>query len=287
MGEPIDGSRVYYGFIGRPTTSMEQIPLEMSRAIELDYDYMKTYVRLNAKRMAEVTDIAHEELEVPVGSHYLAPGGFVGQDRTTHLSATQRLGYARTESATSQTYADIIELYGQGERTATTTLFTTDFIRADDIEGDPRIQLFPPWDRDELRDDVADNTEFPSDPECETTVCRQTTTFKNILDCGGEILLGTDAPLDYVGMSVHGNLRPMVKYAFSPYEALLTATRFPAEHLGVEEDLGTLEPGKLADMVFVEGNPLDRIEDAMQVRMTMKNGEVFTIHDLVEPFSSK
>lgn len=98
------------------------------------------------------------------------------------------------------------------------------------------------------------------------------------------VLTGTDAPLVYFGLGVHGNLRPLVEYAFSPHEALLTATRLPAEHLGVEEDLGTLEPGKLADMVFVEGNPLERIEDAMQVRMTMKNGTLHTIQDLVEPF---
>lgn len=284
MGEPIDGSRVYYGFIGRPTTSMEQIPLEMSRAIELDYDYMKTYVRLNAKRMAEVTDIAHEELGVPTASHYLAPGALVGQDRTTHLSATQRLGYARMESATSQTYNDIIKLYGQGERSVTTTFFTSDFLLADEILGDPRTQLFPPWDRKELRDDVADNTEFPSDRDCDTTTCRHANTFKEILDCGGTVLAGTDAPLDYVGAGMHANLRALGIYAFSPYEALLTATRFPAEHLGVDEDLGTVEPGKLADMVFVEGNPLEQIEDAMQVKMTMKDGELFTIRELVEPF---
>lgn len=100
--------------------------------------------------------------------------------------------------------------------------------------------------------------------------------------------MGTDAPFDYVGTSIHGNLRPLVKVGrFSPSEALLTATRLPAEHQGVDEDLGTLESGKLADMVFVEGNPLERIEDTMQVKMTMKNGELFTIDDLVGPFSSK
>lgn len=60
----------------------------------------------------------------------------------------------------------------------------------------------------------------------------------------------------------------------------------PAEHQGVDDDLGTIEPGKLADMAFVEGNPLEQITDAIQVRMTMKNGELFTIQDLVEPFSS-
>lgn len=39
-------------------------------------------------------------------------------------------------------------------------------------------------------------------------------------------------------------------------------------------------------MVFVEGNPLEQIEDAIDVKMTMKNGELFTIQDLVEPFST-
>lgn len=282
-GELMDGSRIYYNSM-RTITSTEQIPLEMSRANELDYDFVKTYVRLQASLMAEITEVAHEELGVPVESHYLAPGAFVGQDGTTHLSATQRLGYARTESATSQTYDDIISLYGQGERAVTTTFFTSDFLLADEIEDDTRTQLFPPWERENLRSDVADNTEFPSDPDCTTTACRHATTFKKISDCGGIVLTGTDAPLVYFGLGVHGNLRPLVEYAFSPYEALLTATRLPAEHLGVEDDLGTLEPGKLADMVFVEGNPLEQIEDAMQVKMTMTNGDLYTIQDLVKPF---
>ena len=289
-GELIDGSRIYYNSMRSVTTS-EQVRLEMARARALEYDFVKTYVRLNADLMAEVADITHEELGVPTGSHYLAPGAFVGQDGTTHLSATQRLGYARTESETSQTYDDVIKLYGEGKRWIITTLFIDDppdFLLSNEIDGDPRTQLFPSWVRESLREDVASNTEFPSDEDCDTDVCRNATTFKNILDSGGRVLTGTDAPLDYLGLGVHGNLRPLVKYGgFSTHEALLTATRYPAEHQGVEDDLGTLEPGKLADMVFVEGNPLERIEDAMQVRMTMKNGEIFTTQDLVKPFVSE
>lgn len=286
-GELIDGSRIYYNSM-RSVTSSEQVQSEMTRARALDYDFVKTYVRLDAELMAEVTDRTHEELGVPTGSHYLAPGVLVGQDGTTHLSATQRLGYARTESGTSQTYDDVIKLYGEGERWVVTTFFTSDFLLSEEIDGDPRIQLFPSWIRNGLRDDVADNTKFPSDPDCETGVCRNATTFKNVLNNGGKVLTGTDAPLDYLGLGVHGNLRPLVKYGgFSTHEALLTATRFPAEHQGVEDDLGTLEPGKLADMVFVRGNPLERIEDAMDVRMTMKNGKIYTVQDLVEPFTSR
>jgi hypothetical protein len=229
---------------------------------------------------------------VPTKSHYLTPGAFVGQDGTTHLSSP------RKNTVTGRVYEDVVKLYAQGSRSTITTLFTSDFFLADEVLGDPRTQLFPPLGiqeglpeyipdyiaRETLLDAVADNTEFPSDSNCDTAVCREVTTFKNIFDHGGTVLTGTDMPLDFVGLGVHGNLRPLAVYGFSPYEALLTATRIPAEQLGVEEDLGTLEPGKLADMAFVEGNPLEQIRDAMQVRMTMKNGELFTIQELVEPF---
>jgi hypothetical protein len=259
--------------------------LVVSRARELEYDFVKTYVRLNAQGMAEVTETAHEDLGVPTGSHSFAPGTLVGQDGTTHLSAAQRLGYARTESETNQTYDDVIEIYGQGERSLHTTFFTSNFLLADDIDDDPRTQLFSPWERDEMREDLANNTDFPSDPECDSRVCKWATTFRNILNRGGMVLTGTDAPgLGYAGAAVHANLRPLVEYGLSPHKALLTATRFPAEHFGVDDDLGTLEQGKLADMTFVEGNPLEQIEDAMQVRMTMKNGKLYTIQDLLEPF---
>jgi hypothetical protein len=295
-GEPIDGSRIAYGFIGRVTTSVEQIhEVELSRLLELDYDYVKTYVRLSAEAMDEVVDFAHNEVGVLTGSHYLAPGAFVCQAGTTHLSATQRLGYARTESETSQTYEDIHDIYGDGERSIQTTLAQSDFYLEDDVD-DPRIRLFPDWEDDEglfeyptfltsrgnLLDDVEGNTEFPSDPDCETDLCRNVRTFKDIWDAGGTVMTGTDQPLEHVGIGMQGELRVLTAYAFEPHEALQAATRNPAEEYGVGEHLGTIEPGKLADMVFVEGDPLERIEDANNVRMTMKNGELYTIEDLLE-----
>jgi hypothetical protein len=113
-------------------------------------------------------------------------------------------------------------------------------------------------------------------------------TFARITDAGGTVLAGTDFPLgDDLPFTIHTELRALVLYGWTPYEALLTATRNPAEFLGVQDDLGTLEPGKLADMIFVRGNPLERIEDAINVEMTMMNGELFTPDELIEPFSSE
>jgi imidazolonepropionase-like amidohydrolase len=51
----------------------------------------------------------------------------------------------------------------------------------------------------------------------------------------------------------------------------------------VQKDLGTIEAGKLADLVIVEGNPLVNIADTMRVRRVIRNGEVFSVDELLAP----
>ncbi|EIE99154.1 periplasmic component of the Tol biopolymer transport system [Saccharomonospora glauca K62] len=282
-GEPIDGSRVYYNFM-RPTTSDEQVEWELSRAKALDYDMIKTYVRLPADRMRTVIDTAHE-LGVPSASHYLSPGAHLGQDGTTHLAATQRLGYARTLTATATTYGDVVALYGKGERSVTATLFTTEFLGAEEIGSDPRLALYPSWTREKLLDETRDNTAPPSDPNCEGADCREVQALRAIADAGGRVVAGTDAPLTYVGIGVHANLRELVGYGWTPYDALRTATVNAAENLGVAEDVGTLEPGKLADLLLVRGDPLRDIDAAMRVEATMVGGHLYTRDELLAPYT--
>jgi imidazolonepropionase-like amidohydrolase len=64
-------------------------------------------------------------------------------------------------------------------------------------------------------------------------------------------------------------------------EALRTATLNPALTLGMERDLGSLEPGKLADLVVLDRNPLESIRHTETVRMIMLNGRLYD-HDLNE-----
>jgi imidazolonepropionase-like amidohydrolase len=98
--------------------------------------------------------------------------------------------------------------------------------------------------------------------------------FKLAVDAGVKIALGTDA-----GVMQHGtNAREfalMVKYGMTPMQAIQAGTLSGATLLGREADVGSLERGKLADIVAVKGDPLKDIAVLQQVDFVMKGGAVF------------
>jgi len=110
-------------------------------------------------------------------------------------------------------------------------------------------------------------------------------TVGDVVRHGGYMLVGTDSPLDNVATALHLGLRAQVKYGLEPWRALQTATLLPAKAFGVEKDLGTLEVGKLADLAIVNGDPLKDIKDAANVQFVMKDGKLYSVAELMAPFS--
>lgn len=101
------------------------------------------------------------------------------------------------------------------------------------------------------------------------------TSFRTALEAGVRLASGTDcgAPGHPHG-ALFAELAAMVEYGATPAQALLTATSGAAELLGLADEIGTLEPGKLADIVAVAENPLDDIRALRDVRLVVQNGQV-------------
>ena len=84
---------------------------------------------------------------------------------------------------------------------------------------------------------------------------------------GVPFMTGTDLSIPYVfaGFSVHDELALFVETGFTPMEALQAATRNPAIYLGELRSHGTIERGKLANLVLLEANPLENIRNTQRV----------------------
>lgn len=105
---------------------------------------------------------------------------------------------------------------------------------------------------------------------------------KKMSEAGIKLAVGTDAgnPAVFFGPSVHREMELMVEAGISPAEVIEAATRNAAEIVGQGERLGTISEGKLADILIVDGNPLENIQDTQDIFMVIKNGNILDRKDL-------
>jgi hypothetical protein len=98
---------------------------------------------------------------------------------------------------------------------------------------------------------------------------------------GVRFMTGTDAETFYpAGFGLHAELGLFVSAGFSPLEALQAATLNPAKYLGRTADIGTVEVGKLADLVILEANPLDYIRNTERIAGVVTAGRYLDRQEL-------
>lgn len=101
---------------------------------------------------------------------------------------------------------------------------------------------------------------------------------------GVGILAGTDSAVPYAfpGFSLHDELQLMVEAGLTPMEALQAATRNPAIFLGESDARGTVEKGKIADLVLLDANPLEKIANTKKIHAVVVHGRLIAKADRQE-----
>jgi hypothetical protein len=160
-----------------------------------------------------------------------------------------------------------------------TVLRNMAFIKDPAIRNDPRIKYMPPeiasgWNpADDFR--LHDRTE--EDYELSRASYRKLKEVVGLMRRAGvEILAGTDVlnPYCFPGFSLHDELTLLVEAGLSPMEALQAATLNPARYLGKDKDLGTVEKGKIADLVLLDASPLEDIGNSRKIDAVVVGGKL-------------
>jgi imidazolonepropionase-like amidohydrolase len=280
-GDPFDGARVYYPG-GVSVTTDEQADRELDRAATLGVDFFKTYVRLPDRLQKRVVEFAHA-INRPVTSHELFPAVAYGVDGIEHLNGTSRRGYSPKLSTAGHAYQDVIDLIAKSGVTLTPTIGIMGAFAAREAGDktqlyDPRLELFPLPVVAELTDLAA----ATRDPARDRAIAPYEATLKAIAAGGGTILAGTDSPIVPYGLGLHVELESYVHAGLTPFQALQTATANAAQALGIAADVGTIEPGKLADLTFLGSDPLTDIRNTRDVKRVMRGGRLFSVTDLIK-----
>ncbi|HEV3061473.1 MAG TPA: amidohydrolase family protein [Vicinamibacterales bacterium] len=271
-GNLMEWQRVYYK-MGIAISSVAHFEMELQRAKVLQYDLLKSYVRLPDLQQKRMVEFAHS-IGIPVATHEIFPAAFVGVDNTEHTSATSRRGYSPKMATLQRSYEDVIQLFGKSGRYLTPTLFGAGrqvFEKDPALKDDPRFKLYPEW----MQQQTAQMAN-PAAPNLGIDSSGNGKMVMDVMHAGGVIVAGTDTPN---AINLHGELAAYVAAGMTPFEALKAATVNPAHALAL--DTGTIEAGKLADLVIVDGDPLVSVANAHKVRRVIANGRLYELEQLI------
>lgn len=158
--------------------------------------------------------------------------------------------------------------------------------------NDPQLQYIP----ERIRVNVLDYTLLDKVTDDELALMKQGYRnfqwfVKTFADAGGKLLIGPDTTSLYhatilPGVSTVREMQLLVDTGLTPMQAIKAATIWPAQTLGKDEDLGSVEEGKLADLLVLPRNPLEDITAYQEIEMVMQNGRFLDIgyhYDHVNP----
>lgn len=213
----------------------------------------------------------------------LTPTTEGGSNFTMNLTLMQD-GYAGLEHALpiSPYYEDVVGLESFSGITNTPTLIVSYggppglnyYLTRTNVDSVEKLRFFTP--HDEL-DKWKDTRWFRDDQYVFPLHAQQ---LRKVVEAGGRVGLGSHGEVQ--GLGTHWELWMLASGGMAPHDVLRAATLRGADAIGMARDIGSLEPGKLADLQVLDRNPLDDIHNSTSIHWVMKNGRLYEADTLTE-----
>jgi Tol biopolymer transport system component len=173
-------------------------------------------------------------------------------------------------------FGDVVELFARTGISYTPTLLVayggpfgeTDFFTTTSIHDDPKVRRFIPH---EILDGKVRRSEWFHKSEHVYPLIAASAA--KVARAGGHVCIGSHGEMQ--GIGYHWEMWALATGGWQPMEVLRAATLHGAEAIGYAQDLGSIEPGKLADLVVLSADPLKDIHNTSAIKYVMKNGELF------------
>ena len=275
-GAMIDAADPAWPDLAYALSSRAQIPEFVQRDKQAAVDLIKGYANLSDRMLRRLVTEAHKEKIRVVIDQWERNG-------SPDLVQTGIDGFAH--APTRKMAADDIQLIHDRGLFVITTLTVEEYSarrRLADVKflDEPLIaDTTPPWFLTELRAEATRNLSDAEKSDVQKSAAgfdEMKRNVKKLLDAGVLLAAGTDAPYPGVfqGEAIHHELELLVAAGMTPLQAIRTATSNAARVMHAEEEWGSLQTGRAANVLIVAGNPAERINDTRQVETVILNGKI-------------
>jgi imidazolonepropionase-like amidohydrolase len=275
---PIAADSMQAGFGGLNISSPAEAARETERLAAAGVDQIKAHAGLTREDYKAIVDAAHAH-RLKVYAHVYAETDVrnaleTGVDILTHAGS----------AGTAPPYSpELIRDIVNAGRPVVVTAAHRSWVYPDTAAFPERLQdpglkaLFPADIYAEIQDSLKNWPALPYFARTDREMLYRERGVKQFIESGAVMGMGTDSgtPMNFHSEALWREIKVHVDMGMTPQRAIAAATRVNAQIIGKGGELGTIEPGKLADVIVVDGNPLFDIVALSRVAIVVKDGAVF------------